>query len=129
MRIELSDFIANIYERYNVTRQEGFSKSARYSDKLKIDIPLFKEEKQIPAIPLYAYMCLNELQRLGSAKYSDLFKDIDTLSGAANGIINQTLAVFANLGVVSTTSTTMPIIKQEYKDGTQLINNPMVVLS
>jgi hypothetical protein len=98
MRVELSDFVANIYERYQLSGNSGFSRA--YWD-IRDRIQLYHHDKFIDEIPVYGYICLNELQRVGPSTYLGLFKDNPHFSGSTMGVINSALVWFSNKGIVS----------------------------
>jgi len=110
-RVELSDFLNNIYDRFGVTRKVGILDATWGEETLGQKIALYSGDQQIDDVPIYAYMCLAELVSLGgTGGSSDLFKDMTNLSGSADAYFNRFFVNFSNLGIVSTDGPTTPVI-------------------
>jgi|SRR3989344_5336531 len=123
--IQLTDFVANIYGRFGLTREKGIEKAIYGSTITSVNIPVYKGQEHIDNMPLSAYMVLAELNYLGgTAIVPDMFSNVDSLSGFANGYLSGVLACLAKRGFVETNAPTSPIVISEGTDGSRHIEKP-----
>ena len=123
-KVELTDFVANIYERFGLTREEGIAKAIIGSEKTRIKVPVYKGEKHIDDMPLSAYMILAELDSLGkTARVPEMFKDVD-LSGFTDGYVSGILACLATRGFVETEAPISLVVLSEDKEESRHIQYP-----